>query len=278
MSTFLYGYNIAANGIRQHYLRYGGKGPVLVLLPGITSPAVTWGFVGERLGLTFDTYIFDGRGRGLSSRGAGLDYGLDAMADDVEAAIAALKLKRVSILGHSMGGRIAIRAVRKHSLALERLVLVDPPVTGPGRRQYPSPLSWYVDSIRLAAAGGGVEEMRRFLPTWSDEHLRLRAEWLHTCDEAAIVRSYEDFARTDIHADLPHIATPTLLMVAGQAGVIRPEDIAELEAMMPRLTVKTLTDAGHMIPWDDFAGFFTALLPFFGSAILNHTHGIGRGA
>jgi N-formylmaleamate deformylase len=267
MSTFLYGANIAANGIRQHYLRYGGKGPVLVLLPGITSPAVTWDFVGERLGLTCDTYIFDARGRGLSSGGAGLDYGLDAMADDVAAGIAALGLAHTSILGHSMGGRIAIRAVRRHSLVLERLVLVDPPVTGPGRREYPSPLSWYVDSIRLAAAGCGVEEMRRFLPTWSDEHLRLRAEWLHTCDEAAIVRSYEDFSQTDIHADLLHIATPTLLMVAGKAGVIRPEDIAEFETLMPRLTVKIVTNAGHMIPWDNFAGFFAALLPFFGSVV-----------
>lgn len=267
MSTLLYGAHIPANGIRQHYLRYGGYGPVLVLLPGITSPAVTWGFVGEKLGQTFDTYIFDVRGRGLSSSGAGLDYGLDAMADDVAAGIAALGLTHVSILGHSMGGRIAIRAVRKHSLALERLVLVDPPVTGPGRRQYASPLSWYIDSIRLAAAGCGVEEMRRFLPTWSDAHLRLRAEWLHTCDEAAIVRSYEDLERTDIHGDLPHISIPTLLMVAGKAGVIRPEDIAEFETLMPRVTVKTVTDAGHMVPWDDFAGFFAALLPFFGSAI-----------
>ena len=267
MSSFLYGANIAANGIRQHYLRFGGKGPVLVLLPGITSPAITWGFVGEQLGLTFDTYIFDARGRGLSSGGAGLDYGLDAMADDVAACIAALGLTHVSILGHSMGGRIAIRAAARHSLALERLVLDDPPVTGPERRQYASPLSWYVDSIRLAVAGCGVEEMRRFLPTWSDEHLRLRAEWLHTCDEAAIVRSYEDFGRTDIHADLPHITTPTLLMVAGKAGVIRPEDIVEFKSLMPRLTVNTVADAGHMIPWDDFAGFFAALLPFFGSVI-----------
>ena len=46
--TFLYGGHVRANGIRQHYLRYGGKGAPLVLIPGITSPAITWGFVGER--------------------------------------------------------------------------------------------------------------------------------------------------------------------------------------------------------------------------------------
>jgi hypothetical protein len=74
VSTFIHGGNVQANGIRQHYLRYGGKGPALILIPGITSPAITWGFVAERLGEHFDTYVLDVRGRGLSSTGPELDY------------------------------------------------------------------------------------------------------------------------------------------------------------------------------------------------------------
>ena len=72
MSMFRYGANLPANGIRQHYLRYGGSdGPragrdAVVVIPGITSPAITWGFVGERFGRSFDTYLLDVRGRGLS--------------------------------------------------------------------------------------------------------------------------------------------------------------------------------------------------------------------
>ncbi|MGK9617144.1 alpha/beta hydrolase, partial [Salmonella enterica subsp. enterica] len=82
MSTFLYGGNVQANGIRQHYLRYGGKGPALILIPGITSPAITWGFVAQRLGAQFDTYVLDVRGRGLSSTGPELDYSADTCAED----------------------------------------------------------------------------------------------------------------------------------------------------------------------------------------------------
>ncbi len=37
MSHYLYGANIQANGIRQHYLRYGGQGLPIILVPGITS-------------------------------------------------------------------------------------------------------------------------------------------------------------------------------------------------------------------------------------------------
>lgn len=265
MSTFLYGANLTANGIRQHYLRYGGKGPPLLLLPGITSPAATWGFVAERLGELFDTYVFDARGRGLSSGGKDLDYGMDAMADDVAGAIDTLDLTGVLLVGHSMGARTAIRAARRHSLPIRRLVLVDPPVSGPGRRPYPSPLPWYIDSIRMAAKGCGIEQMRPYLPGWSDEHLRLRAEWLHTCEEAAIVRSHHDLNEADVHADLPHIRAPTLLIVAGGADVVRPEESAEMGRLCPALTVRTVSNAGHMIPWDNFDGFFVALLPFLKS-------------
>ena len=200
-STFLYGAHVPANQIRQHYLRYGGRGPVLVIVPGITSPAVTWGFVAERFGRTFDTYVLDVRGRGLSSAGPDLDYGLDACAADVTAFAVALGLQQVRLLGHSMGGRIAIRAARHPGSWVQRLVLIDPPVSGPGRRPYPSSLSWYLDSIRLAQRGVTANELRAYLPAWREAHLRLRAEWLHTCDERAVTVAYQGFHEDDIHRD-----------------------------------------------------------------------------
>ncbi|MFQ6710914.1 alpha/beta hydrolase, partial [Bordetella pertussis] len=133
MSNFRYGGNVQANGIRQHYLRYGGeragRDPVIIV-PGITSPAVTWGFVGERFGEQFDTYILDVRGRGLSQSGPQLDYGLDVQAEDLLAFARALGLSRYSVVGHSMGARIGIRAARTGEAGLARLAMVDPPVSG----------------------------------------------------------------------------------------------------------------------------------------------------
>lgn len=214
-STYLYGAHVHANGIRQHYLRYGGadlarrERDAVILIPGITSPAATWGFVAERFGRHFDTYVLDVRGRGLSSSGGDLDYSLDAQAADVVALAGALGLERYALVGHSMGGRIAVRAARHQPHGLTRLVIVDPPVSGPGRRAYPAKLPWYVDSIRQATRGMSAQEMRAFCPTWTDEQLQLRAQWLHTCFEPAIVRSFEDFGRDDIHADLPQVRHPS---------------------------------------------------------------------
>ncbi|GLC91087.1 alpha/beta hydrolase [Cupriavidus sp. TA19] len=273
MSTFLYGGHVYANGIRQHYLRYGGNvderaaRDAVIIVPGITSPAVTWGFVGERLGTCLDTYILDVRGRGLSSAEPELDYGLDAQARDVVAFAEALGLQRYSVVGHSMGARIGLRAAAGRPGGLARLVMVDPPVSGPGRRPYPAQLPWYVDSIRLSRDGTDLEGMRRFCPTWTDEQLRLRAEWLHTCNEDAVVRSFEDFHRDDIHADMPKVRVPTLLVTAGRGDVVKPEDVAEIRTLLPGVLVSHVANAGHMIPWDDEAGFYAALGDFLGAPL-----------
>lgn len=266
MSRYLYGENIEANGIRQHLLRYGGAGVKLLLLPGITSPAITWGFVAERLAEACDVHVLDIRGRGLSSNGDELDYGLDALAADVAGLVAAKGWARFAILGHSMGARIAIRFARTQPAGLARLVLADPPVTGPGRRAYPAPLAWYVDSIRLTAKGAGWEALKPFSPSWTEAQLRLRAEWLHTCHEGAIRRAYADFHDTDIHADLPRLHVPTLLLAAGQGGVIRPEDLEEIRALNPAIATQVVPHVGHMLPWDDLEAFLEPVRAFLAAA------------
>ncbi|VVE77044.1 alpha/beta fold hydrolase [Pandoraea sputorum] len=272
-STFLYGGNVHANGIRQHYLRYGGndgervgRDPVIVV-PGITSPAITWGFVGETFGRTFDTYVLDVRGRGLSSASDALDYGLDAQAADLIAFAAALGLKRYSVVGHSMGGRIGIRAAAARPEGLARLVAVDPPVSGPGRRAYPSKLPWYVDSMALARQGMDAQAMREFCPTWTEAQLQLRAEWLHTCDERAIRESFDGFHTDDIHVNLSSLAIPVLLITAERGDVVHDADVEEVQGLVPHVEHVRVPDAGHMIPWDNERGFYRAFGSFLGATL-----------
>jgi N-formylmaleamate deformylase len=270
-STFQYGANVLANGIRQHYLRFGGArgqghDPVIIV-PGITSPAITWGFVGEVFGRQLDTYILDVRGRGLSAAGDALDYSLDAQARDLIGFAQTLGLERYSVVGHSMGARIAIRACAKGAPGMARIVAVDPPVSGPGRRRYPSDLNWYVDSIREAQRGMSAEAMRKYCPTWTQAQLTLRAEWLHTCDLRATVASYNGFHDDDIHADLSKVALPLRLLVAEKGGVIQATDLQEICRLAPQCEVTHVAGAGHMIPWDQEAGFYAAMADFLGPRV-----------
>ncbi len=267
-STFLYGAHVRSNGIRQHYLRFGGRGTPLILVPGIVSPAALWAFVGERLGQTYDTYVMDVRGRGLSESGPHLDYGLGACADDVIAFARALGLTGYIVLGHSMGARIAVRAAMRAGPELARLVLADPPMSGPGRRPYPSPLKAVLDLIDAAQRGEAEAALRRpGVAPWPEPLLKVRAEWLHTCDPRAATEASRSFHEDDMHADIPKIKVPCALIMAGKGGVILPEDEAEIRKLAPAMDMRRIAGAGHQMQVDDPEGFFAALGSVLGQAL-----------
>lgn len=255
------GYNVQANGIRQHLIRHSGSGPDLLIVPGITSPAITWGFVAERLTQHYNVHVLDVRGRGLSEAG-NIDFSLDSMAEDIVALAETACLNKPLVLGHSMGARTAIRAARKAPDAFSGLLLAEPPVSGPGRREYPSAWPWYEDSILLAQKGCSAEQMKHFCPTWTEHQLALRAEWLHTCQLDAIDTAYKGFHTDDIHVDLPHLKLPVRLIVAGDSPVINEGDIQEIIELAPHTQVKIVERAGHMVPWDNLEGFLDSVSDF----------------
>jgi N-formylmaleamate deformylase len=262
-ATLRQGRHVVANGVRLHYVRLGQGRPPLVLLPGITSPAVSWEFVAVRLASRNDVYVLDNRGRGLSQGGPALGYRLDDYAADTEGLIRTLGLDRPAILGHSMGARIAVRLAARSASVIGKLVLVDPPVSGPGRRPYPIPLHFYLESISAVSRGLGLEEMKKSLP-WSAEHLELRMEWLPSCDPAAIAESHKSFHEEEIHSDLPKITAQTLLLYAEKGGTVSDADADEIAAAMRNCRKQRIDGAGHMIPWDQLDAFVDAVHGFLG--------------
>jgi N-formylmaleamate deformylase len=259
----MYGGHVGAGGVRLHYLRFGGRGSTLFVVPGITSPAETWDFVGDRLGEKHDVYIMDVRGRGLSAAGPDIQHGLDVYASDVDSLIAGLGKKQYILLGHSMGARIAARVARRRSSGLRGVIFADPPVSGPGRRRYPKSLEFYLDAIKEAQRGDvSIEALRAAYPRWTDDQLHKRAEWLHTCDPNAVAASYADFHTTDFFEDLSGISVRGLLMVAGQGGVILESDVDEILKTASSLEVERFPQCSHMLPFDDLEAFSAAVERF----------------
>jgi N-formylmaleamate deformylase len=254
---------VTANGIRQHYLDYGGDGPPLVIVPGITMPAACVEFLALPLASCHRVISVDPRGRGLSEQPAG-GYALTDYADDLAALIEVIGLDRPIVLGHSMGARIASALAVHHPRAAGSLILADPPLTGPGRAPYPVPIDPYVESLRKAKEGATAEDMRSAFPTWSEEHLALRALWLGTCSEAAVVETYERFHTEDLHALLPSIRIPVLFVYGAESPVVPASALPELRALLPGVRFVAVEHAGHMIPWDNLADFVAVVLQFTG--------------
>src|SRR6185295_3381353 len=117
---------VRVNGLTLHYLDWGlADGRPVVLLHGITGHARVWDHLAERLVPGRRVLALDQRGHGDSDPAPDDDYRVGTMADDVAAFAGSLQLDRFALLGHSMGGRIAIKFAADHSAQLERLVIID---------------------------------------------------------------------------------------------------------------------------------------------------------
>ena len=122
--------------------------------------------------------------------------------------------------------------------------------------------------MRAARRGEAEADLRRpGAAPWPEALLRIRAEWLHTCDERAATEAHRSFHDDDIHADLPHIGIPMALIVAGRGGVILPENVAEIQRLAPSIEVRKVEGAGHQMQVDDLEGFISALGSIFHRAL-----------
>src|SRR5215216_5983697 len=113
---------LSLHGHRVSY-RTGGSGPALLLLHGITNSSETWARVAPRLAERFTVIAPDLLGHGQSATPRG-DYSLGAHASGARDVLTSLGIERATVVGHSLGGGIAMQFAYQFPERCERLVLV----------------------------------------------------------------------------------------------------------------------------------------------------------
>ena len=237
--------------LRLHVLDYEGTGTPVLILPGITSPAITMDFVARELNDLCRPLVLDVRGRGLSD--SGTSWTLDDYASDVLAVLSELDLgSEPVLLGHSMGARIAaVTALRR---PLRGTVLVDPPLSGPGRGPYPTTLDAFLGQLAEAVRGTDADQVARAWPRWPRAEQALRARWLSSCDETAIRATHAGFENEDFFDAWPSVPAPSTVLYGADSPVVTADGAAEIAAANPRAELVRVPGTGHMIFWDDPAG------------------------
>lgn len=147
-----------SGAVRLHVLDYGPADAVpLVVVPGITSPAVTTDIVARELTDLVRPLVLDVRGRGLSDDVPGTGplhgYDLGAYAAGVDSVIEQLQLRAPTLLGRSMGARIAAQAAVSGGSRVAATVPVDPPMSDPDRPN-PTSLATFLAQIDQARRVG----------------------------------------------------------------------------------------------------------------------------
>lgn len=126
------GHYLDAGAISTHYHDAGAGPPVLLLHgsgPGVSAWA-NWQHTIPALSSSSRVVAPDLVGYGLTSRPDDVRYSLRTWTDHAWAFLDALGLERVSVVGNSLGGRIALAMAEDHPERLERLILMGAPGVG----------------------------------------------------------------------------------------------------------------------------------------------------
>src|SRR5215210_4823079 len=115
-------HELTLHGHRVRYL-HAGSGPAVVLIHGITSTADTWAPAMRGLSRDHTVIAPDLLGHGASAKPRG-DYSLGAFASGVRDLLAGLGHDRVTVVGHSLGGGVAMQFAYQFPERTERLALV----------------------------------------------------------------------------------------------------------------------------------------------------------
>jgi len=114
-----------SNDLELHLLRFSDEGVPMLLIHGFGNDAHVWDESAPLVAPHYRTLALDMRGHGDSDCDPEGRYDHATMAEDVEIALAALGIERMVLVGHSMGGRVAMHVAGRNPEKLAGLVIVD---------------------------------------------------------------------------------------------------------------------------------------------------------
>lgn len=267
--------------IHGHQVSYlaAGDGPAVVLIHGVTGTADTWAPVVDLLAESCSVIAPDLLGHGESAKPRG-DYSLGAYASGIRDLVAALGHERVTVVGHSLGGGIAMQFAYQFPERCERLVLVSsgglgqevhpvlraatlpgselvlPLIAGGRVHAAGAAVAGLLDRLGLRA-GSDVAEMARGYGSLADAGKR-RA-FVHT------LRSVVDPAGQRVNAtDRLYLAAevPALIVWGRRDPVIPVSHAGVAERGMPGSRLEIFERSGHFPQLDDPVRFARLLAGF----------------
>ena len=273
--TLLERHELRLHGHRVSY-RTAGSGPALLLLHGIANSSETWERAASLLGERFTLIAPDLLGHGESATPRG-DYSLGAHASAARDVANALGHERVTVVGHSLGGGIAMQFAYQFPERAERLVLVSS--GGLGRevhlllRAAALPGADYVlpalTSRRVVAFGRGIGELLGRVGLQPAGDVGVLARGFASLDDAGSRQAFLHTVRAVIEPGGQRVSAgerlalaarlPTLIVWGERDSIIPVEHGAAAHEAMPGSRFEVFPGAGHM-PHDADPERFAALL------------------
>jgi pimeloyl-ACP methyl ester carboxylesterase len=266
------------HGHRVSY-RTAGSGPVVLLIHGVAGTSEQWADVAPGLAESFTVVAPDLLGHGQSAKPEG-DYSLGAYAVSLRDLLIVLGHRRASVVGHSLGGGIAMQFAYEYPVFAERLVVVSS--GGLGREVHPLlraatlPGAELVLPLlvgeRIIGAGGAVGQLLARLGLRAGPDIAEMARGYASLGDAEARAAFLQTVRAVIDtggqrvsaADRLYLATmlPTLI-VWGRRDPLIPVFHGEFaHAQMPGSRLEIFEEAGHFPQLDEPIRFAAVLRDF----------------
>ena len=250
-----------------YYETFGDKGSAVLILHGLFGASANWRTVAKRLGSQHRVYVVDQRNHGRSPHAPGMTY--DHLARDAMEFLDARDLNRATVIGHSMGGKAAMKLALLYPERVEGLVAVDiaPGAQSPAGARPALDALLEIDPSGAATRASVESRLAEFLP---DTRLRkfMLTNLTRNCDG-----SYR--WRVNVHAIATDFETisgplearsvyegPALFVRGGTSEYVRDSDRNTIRRLFPAADIVTIPGAGHWLHADRPDAFVALVLHF----------------
>lgn len=250
------------------YYREYGSGIPLLLIAGLGSDSTSWLPVIINLSKHYRVITFDNRGVGQSTDN-NADITIDKMVDDTVSLIEGLLLRNVNVLGHSMGGMIAMKLAIDHPELVNNLILAATCTKINARNT-----NLFTDMVSYLRSGMDKRLWLRNLYYWIfspaffndnqllDQVVNMAINYRFPQSDDSFENQVNAILSFDCSNEIDRIKSKTLLMFGNEDLLFPQSEVENVMSKIPRSSVVTISNAAHSICMDNPQEFIERVVNF----------------
>lgn len=252
--------------MKLFYRKYG-QGQPIIILHGLFGQSDNWNTLSKQFAESgFEVYTVDLRNHGLSPHSEIWDY--EVMSSDVEELINDLSLKNVVLVGHSMGGKVAMELGVRNPRWLSKLIVVDiaPKYYAPHHQDVLNALN-AVDFSVVKTRKEAEAILTQYINDFGTKQFLLKnIYWKENGDldwrfNLKVIDDTIDIVGKQIDKNTK-CEIPALFIRGGLSRYILDEDIDLIQQVFPLSRLVTIAEAGHWVHAEKPKEFFEVIIRF----------------
>ena len=247
------------------FYREMGEGQPLVILHGLFGFSDNWQTQAKKFSDYYRVILVDLRNHGHSPWSDAFSYAL--MVEDLKSLFDALNLTDVILLGHSMGGKVAMHFAQKYEDRLNKLIVVDMGVKSyPLHHEHILKAFHEIDLSKLSARSEAEAILKQFIDSDGVRQFLLKNLYWMEKGKLSWRVNFPVLERemSEILSALPEkeVLTSTLFIRGQLSNYILDTDIPTLESYFPDSQLISIENAGHWVHAEAPEAFVDAVLGF----------------